>query len=225
MTMQHSEHPQDERLSALAGGDPEATTDASLRAHVDACSRCAGVVDDIGRLRSTLADLPDLAPSRPLQLVPPVAARRGRERMGWLRRLAAPAMAAGAGLAVVGAVGLAAIGAGGMAAMPGAQSGAEDHAAGDREGAAPAEPGATAPIGLSGGATASPRLYGESEEVASARPSETGVRERADESAEARSAPPLSLDGPAPWLVVLVLGAGLFVAGLVLRFAVQPRAG
>ena len=42
--MQHPTHPDDERLAALAGGDPEVTSDGALRAHVDSCDRCAETV-------------------------------------------------------------------------------------------------------------------------------------------------------------------------------------
>ncbi len=105
MTMQHPDHPQDERLAALAGGDPEVASDAALRAHVDSCDRCTDLVRDLASLRTALAELPDLAPSRPLQLLPPVDEPRTAASAGWLRRLARPAMAAGFVLVVVGAFG------------------------------------------------------------------------------------------------------------------------
>ncbi len=105
MTMQHQIHPDDERLAALAGGDPEVVSDAALRAHVDSCDQCAETVRELGSLRAALAELPDLVPSRPLQLLPPVAEPRATARAGWLRRLAGPAMAAGLVLVVVGAIG------------------------------------------------------------------------------------------------------------------------
>ena len=57
--MQHPIHPDDERLAALAGGDPEVTSDTALRAHVDTCGQCAGVVRELGSLRTALAELPD----------------------------------------------------------------------------------------------------------------------------------------------------------------------
>ena len=88
--MQHPTHPDDERLAALAGGDPEVASDAALRAHVDSCDRCADIVRELGSLRTALAELPDLVPSRPLQLLPPVAEPRAAARGGWLRRLAGP---------------------------------------------------------------------------------------------------------------------------------------
>ncbi len=105
MTMQHPNHPDDERLAALAGGDPEVASDAALRAHVDTCDQCAGLVRELGSLRIALAELPDLVPSRPMQLLPPVAEPLAPARGGWLRRLAGPAMAAGFVLVVAGAIG------------------------------------------------------------------------------------------------------------------------
>ena len=111
MTMQSTRHPDDELLAAYAGGDRDALADASLAAHLASCDRCGPLVDELSILRGALAELPDLAPSRPLRLIPPIAkpampAARG----SWLRRLTAPAMAAGAGLVLVGAVGIGASG-------------------------------------------------------------------------------------------------------------------
>ena len=67
-------HPNDERLSALASRETDATADATLTAHVSTCPRCTDLVTELGALRAALADLPDLAPSRPLLLLPPVEA-------------------------------------------------------------------------------------------------------------------------------------------------------
>ena len=74
MTMLHPVHPDDERLAALAGDDPEATGDGPLAEHLAGCERCAGLVADLRSLRAGLAELPDLRPSRPIQLLPPVPA-------------------------------------------------------------------------------------------------------------------------------------------------------
>jgi hypothetical protein len=138
MTMQHQIHPDDERLAALAGGDADASADAGLRAHVSACDRCGPMVAELAQLRSALAELPDLVPSRPLQLVPPVPATAQRAQGGWLRRLAAPMLAAGAMLVLVGTVGGSGVlsgvsmGLGSAAAPSVAASFAEDQA-GERE--------------------------------------------------------------------------------------------
>ncbi len=81
MTMQHSTHPDDERLAAYASADREAVSDRELAAHISSCERCRPIVDELAILRDALAQLPDIAPSRPLRLIPPVAepaARRSR---------------------------------------------------------------------------------------------------------------------------------------------------
>ena len=76
-------HPDDERLSALASGDTDATADASLTGHVSSCIRCTDLVNELGALRASLADLPDLVPHRPLRLLPDVdAAPSGVDRVG-----------------------------------------------------------------------------------------------------------------------------------------------
>ena len=93
--MQQHIHPDDERLAALAGGEPDVSADVGLRAHVAACDRCGPMVAELQQLHSALAELPDLVPSRRLQLIPPVPAGPERASGGWLRRLAAPMMAAG----------------------------------------------------------------------------------------------------------------------------------
>ena len=69
-------HPHDERLSALASGDPEAVADSALSEHVASCVRCTDTVAELGALRAALAEMPDLQPHRPLQLLPPVPTRR-----------------------------------------------------------------------------------------------------------------------------------------------------
>lgn len=104
-------HPDDERLSALASGDTDATADATLTDHVSSCHRCTELVTELGALRAALSDLPDLAPSRPLQLLPPVEAAPvgAADRLGgWARRFFAPVLASGAALALVGTIGTAA---------------------------------------------------------------------------------------------------------------------
>lgn len=103
-------HPHDERLSALASTDDDAVADAELSSHVASCVRCTGVVSELRAIRGSLADLPDLQPSRPLRLLPEVAddvAPTGpADRLaGLVRRLFGPALAAGAAIAMVGVVG------------------------------------------------------------------------------------------------------------------------
>ena len=106
--MHHSTHPDDERLAAYASADRDAVSDRELAGHIESCDRCRPIVNELTVLREALADLPDIAPSRPLRLIPPAAdaAPRPGGVVEWLRRLAAPAMVAGVGLVLVGAVGV-----------------------------------------------------------------------------------------------------------------------
>ena len=69
--------------------------------HVSSCVRCTGLVEELGALRASLAELPDLRPHRPLRLLPEVepSARRVDRLGGWARRLFAPVLTAGAALA------------------------------------------------------------------------------------------------------------------------------
>jgi len=224
--MQHPIHPDDERLAALAGDDPEVASDAALRAHVDSCDRCGDLVRELGALRATLAELPDLVPSRPLQLLPPVAEPRSAERGGWLRRLAAPAMAAGFVLVVVGAVGSS-----GFSLGMGASAGAApnylqgDAEAVDSKGQEPA--GAPGPSARA--AEGSGSLSGVDSSARSLDPGSQASPESptvAPPTDRGGSAGLLSSGDPRlPWLVVLGLGVGLLLAGIYLRFALQPRAG
>src|SRR5687768_5436699 len=123
--MLNSNHPDDERLSALASRDTDATADTSLTAHLSTCDRCTDLVNELGALRAFLADLPDLQPMRPLRLLPAAdEVPAGADRIGgWARRFFAPVLTAGAALAMVGLVGTAAPALDGMASG-GAESGA-----------------------------------------------------------------------------------------------------
>jgi len=229
MTMQHQIHPDDERLAALAGTDPDAVADAELRAHVTSCARCRDFVDEIATLRTALAELPDLVPSRPLQLLPPVAEPRVAGA-GWMRRLAAPIMAGGFGLVLVGAIG-----------TSGVLDGASAGAAPTMEGAMERENGT--PLGAAGQSSADmesdPRSRASIRTYAAA-PETVGTDDtdhqglRSDElPAEVAPLPNpgsnpgllSTSDARMPWLVLIGLGVGLLLAGLYLRFSTQPRAG
>lgn len=105
MTMMHAAHPDPERLAALAGDDADARADRGLMEHVGTCAACERQVREMGAMRIALAQLPDLAPSRPLQHVPPVAAPAPS---GWrtaFRRAFAPLAVAGLALLLVGSIG------------------------------------------------------------------------------------------------------------------------
>ena len=167
-------------------------------------------------LRTELADLPDLIPTRQFRFVPAVAA--AADATGGLtalvRRLVAPALVAGAALVLVGSLGMA--GAPATALLGGA---AGDAAATDKSNDSNAE-GVTA-----AGAPSTVPAYG------------VGGSSRAVESASRAPAPrsegdqagretPTPAPGPAmPWLAMTVIGATLVIASLVLRWTVIPAAG
>lgn len=208
--MQFTSHPDDELLAAYAGSDADAIADEALREHVTSCDRCRPMVDELAALRTALGDLPDLKPPRPLRLIPPVAELpAGRTRpLAWLRRLAAPAMAAGAGLVLVGAVG-----ASGLVTLPFASSASLT----SKEGGAAGEPvPAAATDNADYSRSASPRV-----DNSGAAPSPTpqgvfgalsprSVAERVTEQ---------------PWLTLLVAGLILVAVSLILRYSLNPRAG
>jgi hypothetical protein len=225
MTMQHPIHPDDERLAALAGGDPEVASDAALRAHVDSCDRCGPLVRELSSLRAALGELPDLVPSRPLQLLPPVTEPQPAARGGWLRRLAAPAMAAGFVLVIVGAIGSSgfSLGMGASAIFQNVGENLEAGGAGASSGEAPslddgqsfARSHSATASGSDNAPQPSSRSLGEPTGEEVAPPADRG-------GAGDLFAP---ADPRLPWLLVLALGVGLLVAGIYLRFAQQPRAG
>lgn len=224
MTMQNAPHPDDERLAAYAGGDADAVSDRALAEHLTACDRCLPIIQELSLLRGALAALPDLAPSRPLRLVPPVPAPAAR-RVGpleWLRRAAAPAMAVGAGLALVGAVG-----ASGLAeALGGADAG--------RTSVQEANASENAPVPVAGAGlpTFSPLTAPDGSFA-----DKSGDSLDHSPSAEASGAPAAgSGKGPddalatpsprdQPWLTLLIVGVTLFGISTVLRFSVSPRGG
>jgi hypothetical protein len=202
MTMDRSEqHPDDERLAALVDADPVDAADAAVRTHVAACSRCSSVLDELSAMRSALADLPDLVPSRPMRLVPPVA----EPRRSWLgtaaRRLFAPVMVGGLALGVVG-------GAGSLSTL-GSMMGASAGAAPQREVAQPAQPSAA-----DQGQSLDTSSHGD---ATSDRPE--------PESFNAFRAPGSGAPEPIVWPLLLVVGLLLVGVALLLRFVVQPRAG
>ena len=236
MTMQNLPHPDDERLAAYAGADPDALADASLAAHLSTCDRCRPLVDELSLLRGFLAELPDLAPSRPLRLIPPVSASAAPIGIGaWLRRLTGPAMAAGAGLVLVGAIGVGATGA--LGGLFGQAASAMFQNVGDNLEAAggstrdlsasrvPAPGAAGSPLATSGetkgssdsaGLGESPTARGSSEASPSAAPGGTDghLQDGTDRQSPEQ-----------PWLTLLIAGAGIFVIATALRFSISPRAG
>lgn len=217
--MLNSNHPDDERLSALAAADPDASADATLTAHVGGCERCGDVVRELGFLRSALSDLPDIAPPRPLRLLPPVEADAvsGPDRLGqWARRLFAPALTAGAALAMVGVVGTALPGLGGMASSGGQDAlSAASEAAEAADAAGAAEDDATLEFALPSGFG-----EGDGDEPPSIMDSaDDEVQQREVLGSEAQSAV------RSPWPMVLFSGVALMIAAALLRWILVPRAG
>jgi hypothetical protein len=215
MNMNQPPHPDDERLSALAAADDDARTDAALRAHVDACDRCRGLVAELASLRAHLAALPDLAPPRPIRIVLPPQTVAPVGMTGLLRRLFAPALAAGATLAIIGAVGLGS-GSMGLGSAASAPLSAE---AGDE-----AQVNAMAPSGAEESAAAAGAEDGAGGVAAAS--DGTQSRSSATEAPSAlREAEGASGAGGIPWLGFLIGGVALVGITLFLRFAVVPRAG
>jgi hypothetical protein len=224
MTMQSLPHPDDELLAAYAGGDPDVVGDAPLVAHLSACDRCRPVVDELSLLRTALGELPDLAPSRPLRLIPPVSTPvTPVARRSWLRRLTAPAMAAGAGLFLVGALGLGVFG--GMSSAfsnlgENLKGGANDQ--GGLPAAAPSS-GVAIPGDTSTGYLSS---RGPRSVASPTPPLPTPIAPRP--SAEDAAGRTHDLGGGSPdqpWLTLLIAGIGLFGISAGLRFSISPRAG
>ena len=216
MTMQHSTHPDDERLGAYASADAEVVSDRELAAHVSGCDRCRPMVDELTILHDALSHLPDIAPSRPLRLIPPVIepAARPSGALEWLRRLTAPAMAAGAGLVLVGAVG--------ASGLVGGFSGKAVDLAVNQE----SSKGAVAP-GAGGGHSPVPAVSTSSEfdsAGSSPRGQGTGASPTPEPSAGAEHATDRGSSGK-PWFTILIAGFGLFGISAMLRYSLTPRAG
>ncbi|MDQ2934974.1 MAG: hypothetical protein M3R49_08365 [Chloroflexota bacterium] len=217
MTMEPNHHPDEERLAAFAGGEP----DVELRLHVRDCARCGSIVDELTMLRAALAELPDLAPSRPLRLLPEVAEPQpsAAERLaGWTRRAFMPLLAAGFGLAIVGSLGtvgsifnMGSAGAG-PAGAPLERDFSAPSASADTVHGAAAAPGESARTSLGA-------------DSASSGPKAAASASSSPEPALAAfQTPPAATPRPL-WPMVLFAGLALIVATLLLRWIVQPRAG
>ncbi|MCV0403908.1 MAG: hypothetical protein K5924_09365 [Chloroflexi bacterium] len=219
-------HPADERLAAFADNDPEATEPA-IAEHVASCARCTATVDELAGLRVALASMPDIAPSRPLQLVPPVAPAPDADRVGgWVRRLFGPVLAAGAAVALVGAVGTTAPLLDGLASGGQDSSGLTPMQAAPSAGGAPADgagveemaPGAS--DARAAGASADP----EPEAQATDAEEDGGTALLEGSGDQGALASRLAMDR-SPWPMVLFAGIALVIAALLLRWILAPRAG
>ncbi|MEO8510559.1 MAG: hypothetical protein ABI534_04880 [Chloroflexota bacterium] len=231
MKMNQHPHPDDERLSALAAADDDARSDAALRAHVSACDRCRGVVDELTSLRTHLAAMPDLVPPRPIRIVlpPREAAPAGFAQL--VRRLFAPALAAGATLAIIGGVGLSSssLGLGGAASVP-TSAEAANEARIDIMASSVAEESVAAAAGEGGGAGG----VAAASDGAESRSSTIEAPSAGSDDASSGDPEPhtgvFPSDGATgssgtPWLPLFVAGVALAGIALFLRFAVVPRAG
>lgn len=204
-------HPGDELLSALASRDADAITDVTLTTHVAVCARCTALVDELSALGLALSELPDLVPSRPLQLLPPVEPVHAADRFGgWARRFFAPVLAAGVALAMVGTIGTVA------PVLDGAASGP------DADGAAPAaHENAAASFGDASGGVAA---------EASGEPRAAMATDGTDDhstmgSLEDREESRLAFaEERSPWPMVLFAGIALIVAAALMRWILAPRA-
>ena len=214
--MPHPQHPDDELLAALAADESEAMTDAGLVAHVESCDRCGPMVQDLRQLRLALAVLPDVAPSRPLRLLPPVpdtAPKRGGF-VALLRGLTGPAMAIGVLLIVVGAFGTTMSGMG----LGGA-------------GAAAASAGF---LSEAGGGPNTDRLSPGVPSASKAQSEATAVPRNAHPSYTPSAAPVANDNGgrlsyantpPDPWPPMLAIGVGLLAVAFLLRAALKRPEG
>ena len=227
MTMKPNHHPDEERLAAFAGGEP----DVELRLHIRDCAHCHSIVDELTMLRAALAELPDLAPSRPLRLLPEVDAPQlsGAERLaGWTRRAFAPLLAVGFGLAIVGSLGT--VGSTfNMGSAGAAPAGAlyRDAAASGAPAGITGAPGGVEPGASGGGAEAAAGRSSSPSAADSASSSPKTAPSATSSPKPARAVfetPPASPPRPL-WPMVLFAGVALIIATLLLRWIVQPRAG
>ncbi len=229
--MLNQNHPDDERLSALAAHDSDATDDAALTAHVASCDRCTELMSELGLLRAALADLPDLVPSRPLQLLPPVGSTEPStaDRIGgWVRRFFAPVVASGAALALVGVIGTAAPALQGLGPTAGS---APDSQA---ELAAPAASAAGEPAG-GGGDTFAESSDSAQRDLTGGQASDAGAGLFATEEVAAAGESPRSVGDEdigrtaleqerSPWPMVLFAGIAVIIGALLARWILAPRA-
>jgi anti-sigma factor RsiW len=211
-------HPHDERLSALASGEPDAAADAGLTEHVASCARCTDTVAELGALRASLAELPDLRPHRPLQLLPPVPEVPARaDRVGgWAGRFFAPMLTAGAALALVGLVGT---------TVPilgsGASGGQLDSAMREQAQEAPvASDGANA---LGGAAEGEGSL--QAQEPAAVQPLQSEEVTAPEGNGGSDAAPLTATDDRPLWPMLIFAGVAIMIAAALLRWILAPRAG
>lgn len=220
MTMPPS-HPDDELLASFQGGDLVGASASGVRDHISTCQRCAALIEELGTLRVALAELPDVAPPVPLQLIPPVRDVPARQPMGLaVRRLFAPLMAVGILLAVVGGVGVS----GGLAGSLGSAAPARDITAGMFQ-TSGGEPGA--PAGPTMGAAVPSSAGGATRESRPASPGADalGAGGRATDAgagAGAGAGAPRA-ERVGAWPILVVLGVALAIGAAGLRATLGRR--
>jgi len=230
MSMTTRAHPDPERLAALAGADPDALSDRELIAHVAECAACDGQVRDLRVLRAALAELPDLVPSRPLRLLPPVPepTQSGGWRIG-LRRAFAPLAVAGMVLMLVGGVG--ATGALGPADAGAIVQRLQFSAPAAMEAATGQPEETAADVGMAPDEVASPEgSRGQTGAIATDSPRAADASAAPAESlAEVTAGQDTSRDGDLEviedrvgWIVAALAGIGLLALALVLRRSAVP---
>jgi anti-sigma factor RsiW len=214
-------HPDPERLSALASGETDASADVSLSEHLTTCDRCTGLLDELGAIRMALAELPDVAPHRPLRLLPDAAAdSAAADRLGgWARRVFAPVLTAGAALAMVGLIGSA------SPALDNLAAGGQDASTVETDDrlAAPDESAALAPAGEGEGFTADQSetavpLQSDTDGETTALGGDDGGTDQQREALRETDA------DRSPWPMVLFGGVALMIAAALMRWILVPRA-
>lgn len=217
--MLNANHPDEERLSALASRDADLVEDTALTDHVASCDGCRAVVSELNLLRATLADLPDLRPDRPLRLLPPVEPESEPVgAVGWIRRLFAPALTVGASLALVGAVGTAAPLLDEVTVQLFQNVGSELSGGGAEEADSGGARATDQPEALSSGGAAPAAGSNSGNDVDNGEVSTDGgaVDEMTTRDLPAERS---------PWPMVLFTGVALMIAVGLLRWILVPRAG
>lgn len=243
MSMTTPAHPDPERLAALAGADPDALADRELEAHVASCESCGPQVRDLTALRSALAELPDLAPSRPLRLLPPVA--EPAVSSGWrtaFRRAFAPVAVAGMTLLLVGSVGTTGVlgpadaqellgrfslGASAPAPAEAPESYATDSAGNEGAGAESAAPGAADSLAASPEGTRS--LVGPATSPSPIADEQTAptdsIAQVIGETESGREGDLAVVEDRSGWIAAALLGIGLLGLAFVLRRSAPAGSG
>ena len=210
MTMPPS-HPSDELLAGYQDGELGGSAARMVGDHVASCQPCGILLDELAELRLLLAQLPDVPPSRPLVLIPPLPARVADGPRSASARLArmifAPALSVGLLLSVIGGLGL--TGAPSSAPTSGAYAPAQDRGAANAALPSSQESALSIPVPGAGPGTDGTRALRGPEGSPGASSAPGGP-----EPAPASRGPA----GSGPWSVLLLLGLGVTGSAMALRF-------